>query len=318
MMGARMTEIDRFLGSVLKGRYRLLQRVAEGRRGGLYRAERTVDARAEPRALTQQQGSHARSVAHEPSSEGERVAVKLVHALPHQSQERFEQRFIQEVQTAGALGEHNTLIIHDYGHGDDLSMFVVMEWLSGVDLARLMALRGPLSARQALFLADQVLRSLLVAHARGVVHGDLTPEGLFISRGDSGPSVVKVMDFGRRRLASFSDEGQSLVGMPTGWARYLAPEQITGDDYDHRADLYSLGCILYEALSGERPFSDETGIGIWMAQVNDKPKPLSSHPAARVVPAEVEELVTRCLEKDPARRFESAAQLLALTSQLLR
>jgi serine/threonine-protein kinase len=303
MMEAGMTEIDRFLGSVLKGRYRLLQRVADGRRGGLYRAERTAEALAQMR---------------EPSAADERVAVKLVHALPHQSQERFEQRFIQEVQTAGALGEHNTLVIHDYGHSDDSRMFVVMEWLSGVDLARLISLRGPLSARQALFLADQVLRSLVVAHARGVVHGDLTPEGLFISRGSSGPSVVKVMDFGRKRLASFNDEGQSLVGMPTGWARYLAPEQITGDDYDHRADLYSLGCILYEALSGERPFPDETGIGIWMAQVNEKPKPLSSHPAARAVPAEVEELVTRCLEKDPARRYESGVQLLGLTTQLLR
>jgi eukaryotic-like serine/threonine-protein kinase len=168
------------------------------------------------------------------------------------------------------------------------------------------------------FLADQVLRSLTSAHARGVVHGDLTPEGLFVSRGNNGPSVVKVMDYGRRRLSGFADEGQSLVGMPTGWARYLAPEQITGDDYDHRADLYALGSILYEALSGERPFPDSTGIGIWMAQVNEKPRPLSSHAPASGVPREVEELVNRCLEKDPARRYESAAQVLTVTSRLLR
>jgi serine/threonine-protein kinase len=197
-------------------------------------------------------------------------------------------------------------------------MFVAMEWLSGVDLARLLSLRGPLSARQALFLADQVLRSLSAAHARGVVHGDLTPDGLFISRGPSGPSVVKVMDYGRRRLASYSDEGQSLVGMPTGWARYLAPEQITGEDYDQRADVYALGCILYEAMTGERPFPDATGIGIWMAQINERPRPLSAHAAANGVPREVEELVGRCLEKDPGRRYESATQLLSLTSQLLR
>lgn len=287
-----MTDIDRFLGSVLKGRYRLLQKVADGRRGSLYRAEHTEG--------------------------GERLAIKLVHALPHQSQERFEQRFTQEVQISGALSDHNTLTVHDYGHADELQMFVAMEWLSGVDLARLLALRGPLSARQALFLADQVLRSLVVAHARGVVHGDLTPEGLFISRGTSGPSVVKVMDYGRRRLAGFNDEGQSLVGMPSGWASYLAPEQITGEDYDHRADLYALGCILYEALSGVRPFADETGIGIWMAQVNEKPRPLTSHPAAQNIPREIDELVNRCLEKDPSRRAESAAQLLSITTQLLR
>lgn len=293
MMGARMTDIDRFLGSVLKGRYRLLQKVAEGRRGALYRAETENGA-------------------------DERVAVKIVHALPHQSQERFEQRFAEELQTAGQLSDTNTLEVLDYGHADDLSMFMAMEWLQGVDLARLLALRGPLSARQALFLADQVLRSLTSAHARGVVHGDLTPDGLFVSRGNNGPSVVKVMDYGRRRLAGFSDEGQSLVGMPTGWARYLAPEQITGEDYDHRADLYALGSILYEALSGALPFPDSTGIGIWVAQINEKPRPLSSHAAASGVPREVEELVNRCLEKDPARRYESAAQVLTVTSRLLR
>jgi serine/threonine protein kinase len=287
-----MTEIDRFLGSVLKGRYRLLQKVADGRRGSLYRAEQTEG--------------------------GERLAIKLVHALPHQSQERFEQHFGAEVQISGSLSDHNTLTVLDYGHTDELHMFVAMEWLSGVDLARLVALRGPLSTRQALFLADQVLRSLSGAHARGVVHGDLTPEGLFISRGASGPSVVKVMDYGRRRLTSYGDEGQSLVGMPSGWARYLAPEQITGEDYDQRADLYALGCILYEALTGERPFPDATGIGIWMAQSSERPRPLSQHPKASAVPREVEELVARCLEKDPARRYDSAPQLLALTSQLLR
>jgi eukaryotic-like serine/threonine-protein kinase len=285
-------EIDRHLGSVLKGRYRLLQKVAEGRRGALFRAERT-------------EGS-------------ERLAIKLVHSLPYQSQERFEQRFVHEVQVAGELSDANTLVVHDYGHADELTMFMATEWLQGVDLSRLLALRGPLSPRQALFLADQVLRSLSAAHARGVVHGDLTPEGMFISRGASGPSVVKVMDYGRRRLATFSDEGQSLVGMPPGWARYLAPEQITGDDYDHRADLYALGCILYEALSGVRPFPDSTGIGIWMAQVNERPKPLTSHMAASGVPREVEEMVTRCLEKDPARRYESANQLLMTTTRLLR
>lgn len=287
-----MTDIDRFLGSVLKGRYRLLQKVADGRRGSLYRAEQTEG--------------------------GERLAIKLVHALPHQSQERFEQRFTQEVQISGSQSDHNTLSVLDFGHADDLYMFVAMEWLSGVDLARLLALRGPLSTRQALFLADQVLRSLSTAHARGVVHGDLTPESLFISRGASGPSVVKVMDYGRRRLASYSDEGQSLVGMPTGWARYLAPEQITGEDYDQRADLYALGCILYEALTGERPFPEATGIGLWISQSNAKPRPLAEHPAAQNVPREVEELVARCLEKDPNRRHESALQLLGVTTQLLR
>lgn len=290
--GVGMAEIDRFLGNVLHGRYRLVQKVAEGRRGALYRAEHVEG--------------------------GQHLAVKLVHALAHQSQEHFALRFGQEAQISGSLSDANTLIVYDYGPAADLQMFLAMEWLLGVDLARLLSLRGPLSARQALYLADQVLRSLNAAHARGVVHGDLTPESLFIARGERGPSLVKVMDYGRRRLLSFSDEGQSLVGMPSGWAHYLAPEQIKGDDYDQRADLYALGCILYEALSGQRPFRDETGIGIWMAQVHEKPKPLAALKTAHPIPREVDEMVMRCLEKDPSRRFDSAAQLLMVTTRLLR
>lgn len=287
-------EIDPWLGSLLQGgRYRLLQKVADGHRGVLYRAER-CDRNDEP------------------------VAIKLVRALPHQSQESFEQRFMQELEIAASVSDVNTLLIHDYGHADELHMFVAMEWLEGVDLARLLALRGPLGARQALYLADQVLRSLSGAHARDVVHGDLTPDGLYVARGPNGRSLVKVMDYGRRRLASFGDEGHSMLRMPPGWAHYLAPEQITGDDYDHRADLYGLGCILYEALSGQRPFADETGIGIWTAQVNQKPRPLRSHARASTLPEALEALVTRCLEKEPLRRHESASELLTLISRLLR
>jgi serine/threonine protein kinase len=288
-----MTEIDPWLGRLLAGRYRLLQKVADGHRGMLYRAERC-------------------------DRQDELVAVKLLHALPHQTQLSFEQRLTQEVEVAASLSNMNTLRIDDYGSADELLMFVVMEWLHGVDLARLLALRGPLGPRQALYLAYQVLRSLAAAHARGVVHGDLTPDGLLVARGPNGRSLVKVMDYGRRRLASFGDEGHSLLRMPRGWAHYLAPEQITGDDYDHRADLYALGCILYEALSGQQPFADETGIGVWMAQVQEKPRPLRAPAAASALPEALEALVTRCLEKDPARRHASASELLTLTDRLLR
>ena len=288
-----MMEIDPWLGSLLQGRYRLLQKVADGHRGALYRAER------------EDRGN-------------EHVAIKLVCCLPHQSEASFERRFVQEIDTAASLSDGNTLRILDHGHADEQRMFVVMEWLQGVDLARLLALRGPLHARQALYLADQVLRSLTCAHARAVVHSDLTPEGLFVARGPTGRSLVKVMDYGRRRLSSFGDEGQSLLRMPPGWARYLAPEQITGDDYDHRADLYALGCILYEALSGQRPFADGTGIGMWMAQVNEKPKPLRSHEPASALPEELETVVMRCLEQQPGRRYESASELLTLIDRLLR
>ena len=236
----------------------------------------------------------------------------------HQTYASFETRFASEVEVARSLSDRNTLVVYEGGRADDRHMFMACEWLSGIDLARMLAARGPLNTRQALFLGNQAARSLAAAHAQKVYHGDLTPEGLFVTRDARGLSLVKVMDDGRQRMASYNDEGFSQVNMPAGWARYLAPEQITGHEFDGRADIYALGSILYRALSGELPFRDATGIGIFMAQVNEKPPPLRSHAAAREVPAPVEALVMRCLEKSPNERFATADELIALTERLAR
>lgn len=286
------TAIDPWLGRVLAGRYRLLQKAADGQRGVLYRAERTDDAR--------------------------RVAVKLVPPSVHQAREAWEARFRHEVEIARSLSDRNTLTVFEGGHADEHSMFVAAEWLSGIDLARMLASRGPLNTRQALFLANQVARSLSAAHEKKIYHGDLSPEGLFVTRDSRGLSLVKVMDYGRMRIANFNDEGFSQVRMPAGWARYLAPEQITSEELDGRSDLYALGSILYRALSGELPFRDATGIGILMSQVHDRAPPLKSHAAAREVPDAVEALVMRCLEKNPNDRFATADELVELTERLAR
>jgi len=286
------TVIDPWLGRVLVGRYRLLQKAADGRRGVLYRAERTDD--------------------------GKRVAVKLVVPSMHETYTTFEQRFLREVEVARALADRNTLVVHEGGHADDKHMFMASEWLSGVDLERMLLSRGPLNTRQALFLANQVARSLANAHRQKVFHGDLAPDGLFVTRDSRGLSLAKVMDYGRVRVSSFNDEGFSQINMPEGWARYLAPEQITGDEFDGRADIYALGSILYRALSGSFPFADATGIGILMSQVHNHAPPLKSHPAAAQVPDAVEALVMRCLEKSPHDRYATADELIELTERLAR
>jgi eukaryotic-like serine/threonine-protein kinase len=286
------TAIDPWLGRVLVGRYRLLQKAADGERGVLYRAERTDDAR--------------------------RLAIKLVEPSVHQSREAFEQRFRNEVEIARSLSDRNTLTVLEGGHADEHAMFMASEWLSGIDLARMLTARGPLNTRQALFLANQVARSLSAAHDKKIFHGDLSPEGLFVTRDPRGLSLVKVMDYGRLRIGNFNDEGFSQVDMPVGWARYLAPEQITSEELDGRSDFYALGCILYRALSGQLPFRDATGIGILMSQVHDRAPPLKSHAAAKEVPDAVEAMVMRCLEKSPSDRFATADELVELTERLAR
>jgi len=289
---SREPALDPWLGRTLAGRYRLLQRVAEGHRGALYRAERAGD--------------------------GVRLAVKLVAPAVYQSQERFEERFQQECEVAKSLSHPHTVTVYDHGAADERLRFVAMEWLSGIDVSRMITSRGPLNVRQAMFLAHQVCESLAHAHAQGVVHGDLSPDGIFVARQGSAQSVVKVLDYGRRRMGSFNDEGYSQVGLPQGWARYLAPEQITNDEFDARADVYAVGAVLYEALSGHRPFPDTTGIQILLSQVHGSAPALSTRAPKDAVPAEVERLVMRCLEKDPAARFQSVAELVEITARLSR
>ena len=210
---------------------------------------------------------------------------------------------------ARSLAHANTLHVHELGRADERWMFMAVEWLSGIDLARMLSSRGPLTARQAMHLGHQAARSLADAHGRGLVHGDLTPESLFVAKQPNGQSVVKVMDYGRRRLSSYNEEGHSQVGLPRGWARYLAPEQIVSDEYDPRCDVYALGTVLYEALCGELPFKDSTGIGILMAQVHEKAPPLRSREHGAQVSVDVEELVMRCLAKDPSERFATMEEV---------
>jgi serine/threonine-protein kinase len=285
------TKIDPWLGRVIGSGVRLLQRVADGQRGVLYRAERSPD--------------------------GARVAVKLVGPSHFQSPDRFAERFIHECQVASRMRHDNTLRVLEHGAADDL-MYVVTEWLSGIDLERMVRSHGPLNARQAMYLAHQVCCSLSAAHSDGIVHADLSPSGIFVARKGSGQSVVKVMDYGRRRMESYNDEGYSQVGLPKGWARYLSPEQIRGDEVDARTDIYAIGAVLYEALCGERPFQDSTGIGLLIQQAEDKAQPLGSRIAARDIPTPIEALVMRCLDRDPDARFQSAAELVTLTAELSR
>jgi serine/threonine-protein kinase len=277
------TSIDAWLGGVLVGRYRLLKKVSDGRRGAMYRAERVSD--------------------------GARIAIKLVEPAVYQSQERFEQRLAQEFDMARSLAHANTLHVHELGRADERWMFMALEWLSGIDLARMLSSRGPLTARQAMHLGHQAARSLAAAHERGLVHGDLTPQSLFVAKLANGQSVVKVMDYGRRRLSSYNEEGHSQVGLPKGWARYLAPEQIVSDEYDPRCDVYALGTVLYEALCGELPFQDSTGIGILMAQVHERAPALRSREQGAQVSQAVEALVMRCLEKEPNDRFATMEEV---------
>jgi len=215
------------------------------------------------------------------------------------------------------LSHPNILAIYDIGRGDGHS-YIVSELLEGETL-RSRLLHGAISVRGAVDFAIQIARGLAAAHAKGIVHRDLKPENLFVTK--EGP--IKILDFGLANVTSTefesasSDEVHTIPGVVIGSAPYMAPEQVRAQSVDHRADIFALGSILYEMLSGRRAFAGGSAVETMSAVVRDETPDASASNAA--VPEALNRIVRHCLEKDPDRRFQSAAdvafQLEGLSAQ---
>jgi serine/threonine protein kinase/Tol biopolymer transport system component len=236
---------------------------------------------------------------------GRDVAIKVL--LPHLSSDIDRlRRFAEEAKTAGALNHSNVLAIYDVGEFRGLP-FLVSECLEGESL-RSRVEKGPLAVDRAVAIALQVARGLAAAHARSIVHRDLKPDNVFLTA-DNG---VKILDFGIAKLrmpdaASVRAPTHTLTGMIVGTAGYMAPEQIRGDDVDARADLFALGVVLFEMLSGRRPFGGDS-IFETLHAILTVPAPDLAEAAPHVPPA-VSDVVRRLLEKAPGSRFQSAVDL---------
>jgi serine/threonine-protein kinase len=236
---------------------------------------------------------------------GRAVAVKVL-AERYAGDEKFVTRFRREARAAAGLNHTNIVSVFDTGDSDG-QHYIVMEMVNGETLSDLLKREGPLSPDRAAWIAGSIARALHAAHGRDLIHRDVKPGNVMLTRdGD-----VKVMDFGIARAAT--DDTLTQTGMVLGTASYLSPEQSRGEPVDHRSDIYSLGCVLYEMLGGRPPFAGETPVGVAYKHVHERPEPLARTNSA--VPAEVEAVVMRALEKDPADRHQSAEEFReALTS----
>ena len=232
---------------------------------------------------------------------GRPVALKF---LPPQwsHDEGAKQRFLREAQAASATNHRNICIIHDIAQTDDGQLFIVMAYYEGETLKQKLE-RGPLPAGEALQIAAEIAEGLAKAHAQGVVHRDVKPGNLMIT--DDG---VKVLDFG---LAKFADSLQlTMAGSTVGTVAYMSPEQARGEEADARSDLWALGVVLYEMLTGRVPFRGAYPEAIFHAIKNEPVPPLQLPGAGdREIPAALEMLVLRALAKDPERRYQSAREL---------
>jgi len=245
---------------------------------------------------------------------GRDVAIKVLPEAVAGSPERRE-RFEREARAVAALSHPNILALHDVGHEGE-TVYAVMELLEGESVREKLA-EGPLSLRKAVDYAVQVTRGLAAAHEKGIVHRDLKPDNLFVTR----EGRVAILDFGLVRdispHPSADDTRSPTLSPPTepgqvvGTVGYMSPEQVRGEPVDARSDLFSLGLVLYEMLSGRRAFQRDTAAETMTAILREEPPPLQpgSGSTAAPVPVGVERIVTRSLEKSRDERFQSARDL---------
>ncbi len=214
-------------------------------------------------------------------------------------------RFEQEARAASSLDHPNICTIYEIGETSDDRLFIAMAYYEGETLKKKIA-RGPLAPQTALAYAGQMARGLAAAHARGIIHRDIKPANVMVNapvHSGTGGGLVKIVDFGLAKLAGGGQLTQTGVTM--GTVAYMSPEQARGTPVDARTDVWSLGVVLYEMLTGERPFRGEYEQAILYAILNESPPPVADVPPA---PAHI---IARCLEKDPDRRYASAAELEA-------
>ncbi|MBZ0236861.1 MAG: serine/threonine protein kinase, partial [Deltaproteobacteria bacterium] len=271
-----------FAGTMV-GQYRITGTIGRGGMGAVYAAEHTLIGRV--------------------------AAVKLL--LPELSQnQEIVTRFFNEARAATAIRHPGIVEIYDFGFHADGSAYIVMEYLQGEPLASRMA-RGRMAAQPALAIIRQMAGALAAAHQKGIVHRDLKPDNVFLVPDPEVPGGerIKLLDFGIAKLANDGpNSSKTRTGSVMGTPTYMSPEQCRGVGVDHRADLYSLGCMLFELCTGRPPFVGE-GVGDVLAAHIHVPPP-SVQSIAPDVPHELEVLVQRLLVKDPAQRMQSCEELI--------
>src|SRR5438132_1670596 len=244
------------------------------------------------------------------NSLGREVALKLLPEQLASDPDRLR-RFEQEARAAAALNHPNIVAVYRFGTRNGNTPYLVTELLQGQTLRERLK-QGTIPVRKTVDYAVQIARGLAAAHAQGIVHRDLKPENIFLTR----DGLVKILDFGLAKLrapepsemhSTIAIAGSTEPGMVLGTVGYMSPEQVRGLVADHRSDIFSLGTILYEMLSGSRAFQGATSADTMSAILREEPAELSS--SVRNLSPALARIVHRCLEKDPAERFQSARDL---------
>ncbi len=293
--GARTKRRDSLTGLLFDGRYRVEAKLAAGGFGSIYRA------------------TYAQT--------GARVALKVLH--PDLARDPvLSARFRREATVLASLRNPHTIEAYEHGEAADGTLYIAMELLTGRSLQAELRTQGPLPWWRILPILRGVCSSLIEAHAHGIVHRDLKPANIHLEHRGGKPDFVKVLDFGIVKVLDGSDLDEEAeitrVGQAIGTLEYMAPEQIVGGRIDGRTDIYTLGVVAYEMITGRRPFADAAGpTGLMTALMTRSPMAPSLLFHRDCLPAEVDRLILRCLALDPQDRYADARELAAAIDEIL-
>ena len=273
---------DALIGKLLGDRFQVLDIIGQGGSGTIYRAEHITLRR--------------------------KVAIKILHDELSRDDLAVE-RFRREATTVAEIDNEHIVEIHDFGRTPDGRLYLAMEMLEGETLDTVLARDKQLSVERAADILIQVGEALMEAHAIGYVHRDLRPRNIYLANRRGKTNFVKLLDFGLAKLVDTDSSAASTsVGMTFGDPRYMSPEQARGDRIDRRADIYQLGCVCYEMLTGAPPFTGNRVFDILTKQVSEAPAPLPTRRPG--VPLWMEAAAAKMLAKDPDNRFATTTRMV--------
>lgn len=266
--------MDKYVGKRLDGRYEIHELIGVGGMANVYRCTDTLDDRE--------------------------VAIKILKD-EYLNNEEFSRRFKNESKAIAMLSHPNIVKVYDVSFGD-MIQYIVMEYIDGITLKEYIDRQGIIEWKDVIHLTTQVLKALQHAHESGIVHRDIKPQNIMLLQ----DGTIKVTDFG---IARFSDKAtRTMTDQAIGSVHYIAPEQARGDQTDGKSDIYSVGVMLYEMLTGRLPFDGDTAVSVALMQLQQQPKrPREVNPA---IPIGLEQITMKAMQKKPGDRYASAAEML--------
>ncbi len=277
------------IGMILDNRYRIISKLGEGGMGSVYAAEHILLKK--------------------------NVAIKVLR-YDLARKDDVVRRFQNEAIAASRIGHENIIEVTDFGKTPDGSVYFVMEHLNGSALADIIQKSGSIPQRRAIPILLQITKALSVAHSQGIIHRDLKPENIVLIEKPDRKDFVKILDFGISKMLDTSDRAEKLtaMGMIVGTPEYMSPEQAAGMSVDKRTDIYSLGVIMYEMLTGRLPFLADNAIRILMMHQTEKPiKPRDINPE---IHTSFEYIILKCMEKKPEDRFQDMSEITQALIQI--